>query len=244
MQCPGQDTQYWKPGAIYDAKCPECGHTVEFFKDDTARRCDKCGHRFANPKLDFGCAAYCQYAEQCLGTLPPEIIAQQQNLLKDRVAIEMKRYYKTDFKRISHATRAARHAERIGQNERGNLAVILVAAYLHDIGMSEALRKHGDAAAEFHESEGAPIATAILTKLKAQQELIDEVVAIISQHHHPDTNATTNFKVVYDADRIANLEDQYKDTTPEPAEIIKKIDSSFLTSGGRQEARKTFGLEE
>ena len=37
MKCPGQDTQYWKPGAIYDAKCPECEHVVEFFKDDTTR---------------------------------------------------------------------------------------------------------------------------------------------------------------------------------------------------------------
>ena len=41
MKCPGQDMQYWKPGAIFDAKCPECDHTVEFFKDDTARTCDK-----------------------------------------------------------------------------------------------------------------------------------------------------------------------------------------------------------
>ena len=60
MKCPGQDTQYWKPGAIFEEKCPECGAAVEFFKDDTTRKCPKCGHRFLNPKLDFGCAAYCQ----------------------------------------------------------------------------------------------------------------------------------------------------------------------------------------
>ena len=245
MKCPGQDMQYWKPGAIFDAKCPECGHTVEFFKDDTARKCDKCGHRFANPKLDFGCAAYCQYAEQCLGTLPPEIVAQQQNLLKDRVAIEMKRYFKSDFKRISHATRTARHAERIGQNESGsNLAVILVAAYLHDIGIPESLRKHNSSAAKFHQVEGPPVAEAILTKLGAQQELIDEVCAIIRRHHHPDADGSTDFKVVYDADRITNIEDLNKEKMQEPAEIIKLIDSDFLTESGRQEARKTFGLEE
>jgi|GEM_PF-6526355 len=35
MKCPGQDSRYWKPGAIFGAKCPECGGEVEFFKDDT-----------------------------------------------------------------------------------------------------------------------------------------------------------------------------------------------------------------
>ena len=112
MRCPGQDMQYWKPGAIFEAKCPHCGQTVEFFKDDTARKCAKCGHRFVNPQMDFGCAAYCPYAEQCLGTLPDGLAAQKENLLKDRVAVEMKRYFKNDFKRIGHASRVARHAER------------------------------------------------------------------------------------------------------------------------------------
>ena len=138
MKCPGQDTQYWQPGAIFEVKCPKCEHKVEFFKDDTSRKCGNCGHRFVNPSMDFGCASYCQYAEQCLGTLPPELLAQKDDLLKDRVALEMKRYFKSDFKRIGHASRVARYAEKIGKFEGGNLAVILSAAYLHDIGILEA----------------------------------------------------------------------------------------------------------
>jgi hypothetical protein len=31
MKCPGQDSQYWKPGAIFETKCPKCGAEVEFF---------------------------------------------------------------------------------------------------------------------------------------------------------------------------------------------------------------------
>ncbi|MBW1759217.1 MAG: hypothetical protein JRI88_02655 [Deltaproteobacteria bacterium] len=119
MKCPGQDTQYWKAGAIYDVKCPQCGQVVEFFKDDTARKCNKCGYRFVNPKMDFGCASYCQFAEQCLGTLPPELIAQKENFFKDKVALEMKKYFKRDFKRIGHATKVARYAERIGKKKGG-----------------------------------------------------------------------------------------------------------------------------
>ena len=115
MKCPGQDTQYWTSGAIFEVACPQCNAGVEFFKDDTSRKCGQCGHRFINPRLDFGCAAYCSYAEQCLGDLPPELVAEKEDLLKDRVAIAVKRHLKNDFKRIGRAVRRARHAEEIGK---------------------------------------------------------------------------------------------------------------------------------
>jgi hypothetical protein len=143
---------------------------VEFFKDDTARKCGKCGHRFVNPQMDFGCAAYCPYAEQCLGTLPEGLAAQKENLLKDRVAVEMKRYFKNDFKRIGHASRVARHAERIGKAVQGNLAVILSAAYLHE---SSGNRTPGDSTASRLRDAGPSVARTSWTRLR--EELIAEV---------------------------------------------------------------------
>jgi predicted HD phosphohydrolase len=238
MKCPGQDSRYWKPGAIFEAKCPECGHEVEFFKDDTTRRCNKCGHRFLNPDMDFGCASYCQYAEQCIGDLPPELLAEKENLLKDRVAIEMKRYFKQDFKRIGHATRVARYAEKIGIGEQGNLAVILAAAYLHDIGIKEAERKHESTAARYQEEEGPPVAKEILAKLGAREELIQEVCDIVGHHHHPGPEESINFKSVYDADMIANLEDNHKESPVEPEKLASIIEKSFLTESGRKIAQQ------
>jgi len=234
MKCPGQDSRYWKPGAIFEARCPKCGQEVEFFKDDSTRRCGKCGHRFLNPTMDFGCASYCQYAEQCIGNLPPELIAQKEDLLKDRVAIEMKRYLKNDFKRIGHASRVARYAERIGKEERGNLAVILTAAYLHDIGVKEAERKHQSAAAEYQQEEGPPVAAGILKRLGAREELIDEVCDIIAHHHHPRPEETVNFRCVYDADLIANLEEKHKENPLGPEEPARTLESSFLTESGKR----------
>jgi len=236
MKCPGQDTKYWNADAIFEVPCPKCEAAVEFFKDDTSRKCDKCGHRFPNPNMDFGCAAYCPYAEQCLGTLPEELVSQKEDLLKDRVAIEMKRYLKSDFKRIGHATRVARYAERIGKIERGNLAVILSAAYLHDIGIPEAERKHGSSAPEYQEIEGPPIARSILNKLKANEDLVDEVCDIIGHHHHPGPDESLNFKVVFDADLIANLEDNIKDKPMETKKLAEIIEKNFLTAGGKKEA--------
>jgi HD superfamily phosphohydrolase YqeK len=188
--------------------------------------------------MDFGCASYCQYAEECIGDLPPELLAQKEDLLKDRVAIEMKRYFKTDFKRIGHATRVARYAEKIGKSERGNLAVILVAAYLHDIGIHEAEKKHGSTAAKYQEEEGPGIAKSILIKLGAKEALMEEVCDIIGHHHHPRPEETINFKVVYDSDLITNLEEKHKDDPMDAGSLNQIIDTSFLTESGRQTARE------
>lgn len=244
MKCPGQDTRYWKPEAVFDAKCPKCGHAVEFFKDDTTRKCGACGHRFLNPGMDFGCAAYCPYAEQCIGNLPPELMAQKENLLKDRVAVEMKKYFKRDFKRIGHATKVARYAERIGKSEGGNMAVILASAYLHDIGIHEAERKYNSTAARYQEEEGPPIARDILTRLGARSELTDEVCDIVGHHHHPREEETINFKVLYDSDLIVNLEENHTEKPMDADQLEKIIRKSFLTESGAKEARKVLLKEE
>jgi HD superfamily phosphohydrolase YqeK len=234
MKCPGQDSRYWEPGAIFEARCPECGHEVEFFKDEATRKCKKCGHKFANPKMDFGCASYCKYAEQCLGDLPPELMAKRDDLLKDRVAIEMKKYFKQDFKRIGHATKVARYAEQIVKNEKGNPAVVLPAAYLHDIGIKEAERKYNSTVARYQEEEGPPIAREILRRLGAREELIEEVCDIIAHHHHPREDETVNFKCLYDADLIVNIEENNKDQPISAERLAKLINGSFFTETGRQ----------
>lgn len=234
MKCPGQDSRYWQPGAIFEANCPECGAAVEFFKDDTVRKCKKCGRRFLNPGMDFGCASYCKHAEQCIGDLPPELIAEKKDLLKERVAIEMKRYFEKDFKRIGHASRVARYAERIGKEEGGDLSVILPAAYLHDIGIKEAERKHNSNAALFQEMEGPLVARDIMERLGASDVLINEVCDIVGHHHHPRETESLNFKALYDADLITNLEENQKEGASEPHRIRDIINRSFLTESGKR----------
>jgi hypothetical protein len=184
MKCAGQDSRFWDLDAVFEIPCEHCGYAIEFFKDDTSITCPKCEKKMLNPHIDFGCASHCKFAEQCLGDLPPELIAERQDLLKDRVALEMKRHFGRDFRRIGHATKVARYAEEIAIENGANMAVVLAAAYLHDIGILAAEQKHGSSAAKYQELEGPPIAREILERLNAEDPLIDEVCDIVGHHHH------------------------------------------------------------
>ena len=229
MKCPGQDTQYWNEGAIFDATCPQCGRSVEFFKDDTTRKCHHCGHRFVNPRMDFGCAAYCAYAEQCLGDLPPELVAQKEDLLKDRVAVAVKRHLKADFKRIGRAVRRARHAEQIGKTVQANLALLLMAAYLWDLGQADP-------------GGNARVAEVILTQLKAPQKLIEQVCNIIGRSPAAAAGDLVEDNLLCDADTITGLEDVIKET-PLPTDALRsRIQDHCVTDAGRTYALALFDI--
>ncbi|MGA2066288.1 MAG: DUF3786 domain-containing protein [Thermoguttaceae bacterium] len=70
MKCPGQDSRYWTGDPVVETPCPECGATVEIFRDESAGRCRRCGHRFLNPGANFGCAQWCSLAKECVGFIP------------------------------------------------------------------------------------------------------------------------------------------------------------------------------
>jgi hypothetical protein len=218
MRCPGQDSRYWKPGAIFEAKCPKCGNEVEFFKDDTTRLCKGCGHRLVNPEMDFGCASYCKYAEQCVGAISPELLAQKEELFKERVAIEMKRHFKKDFGQIGHAARVARYAEAIGKEEGGDLGPVITAAYLHGLGAEKAKE--------------------ILKKIDASDALVQEVCGLIDRLHNPGSVDTLNFKVVHDGRLMADLEQRNKQAPIPQGELKRILENSFLTDAGRILAKK------
>lgn len=242
MKCPGQDTRYWKAGDIFEGSCPKCGNAIEFFKDDSTRKCKKCGTKILNPKNDFGCAAYCKFADQCLQELPPEILAERKNLLKDRVALEMKRYFEKDFKRIGHAVKVARFAEQIVQKEKGDMAVVLIAAYLHDIGIKEAERKYRSSAARYQEELGPPVAKQILESLEANPQLTEEVCDIIGHHHHPRADETDNYKALYDADLLVNLAEQNKENPFDRDKLQDIVEKSFFTETAQKTARQMFEI--
>ena len=241
MKCPGQDMRFWRPGDIFETQCPKCGRKVEFFKDEVRRKC-RCGHEIVNPKMNFGCAAWCQYAEQCVGVIPEEVKAKQKaeqgDLLKERISLEMKKYFGVDFKRVTHALNVASYAEQILKLEGGDPLIVLAAAYLHDIGIHEAEKKYQNSSGGYQEIEGPGIAKEILKKLNVQEALIDEICDIIGHHHHPRAEETLNFQILYEADGLVNLKEN--GVSKDREQVQKIIREVFKTTTGKQFAERIY----
>jgi len=233
--------RYWKPGDIFNARCPNCGGFIEFFKDEVRRKC-RCGHMVTNPKLDFGCAEWCAYAEQCIGAIPEDVKArqrtEQENSLRERISLEMKKYFGKDLKRISHALKVARYAEQIMKIEGGNPLVILASAYLHDIGIHQAEKKYQSISGEYQEKEGPGMAREILERLDVQKEIVNEVCDIIGHHHHPRGEETLNFQILYEADWLVNMEED--GISQDRKEVQSLVEKHFRTEAGRKLAEELY----
>jgi len=169
-----------------------------------------------------------------------EVTAERDHSFADRVAAEMKKYFHTDFRRIDHASKVAFYADKLAIEEKADPAVVMPAAYLHDIGIKEAERKYNSTAARYQHEKGPPIARKILEDLNATEELVVEVWDIVGHHHNPRPEESTNFKALYDADLIVNIEDNLR-TKKISAEAVRKlVTKRFLTSSGKKMALAMF----
>lgn len=166
MQCPGQDNRYWNGEAVFEIPCPHCGNALEFFKDDSQRTCKNCGHTVLNPKIDFGCASYCPYAEQCLGSLPASLRSGLSDLLRDKLIEALRQHLHDQEHTFQLLTARAEFGELLCREEGGNMAAVVAAALLSKTDTPERL----------------------LTELAAEAALIKEVMTILSRQ--PTTNAT------------------------------------------------------
>ncbi len=135
MKCPGQDTRYWKPDDIFVAECPKCGAEIEFFKDDARRRCAWCGHMFYNPKIELGCAEWCQYAEKCVPDLVRAKKAAQN--FKDLLS-ELVKSYLEDEAAWERTVQGLKYAQDLLKAEGGDPKVVLAAVLLHRVEAAKA----------------------------------------------------------------------------------------------------------
>ncbi|MBS3779850.1 MAG: hypothetical protein KGY41_05615 [Desulfovermiculus sp.] len=229
MKCPGQDSRFWKDDAVYEARCPQCNESVEFFKDDTARKCPNCGHRFVNPEMDFGCAAYCQFAEQCLGALPDEVKEKQQDLIKDKVGMEVRRLLMQQPKVMRQAQSAARYAERLGKDAGGDLGAIIMAAHL--------IHVPNPRDAEIRDQDRRATARSILEKVGAGEQVAEKVVSILDALSNGE-ELKLEAGIVKDAELMAQLEEESKSSSLAKDEIERRIHDELITEKGQNLARR------
>lgn len=234
MKCPGQDTQFWNQDAIFETTCPECDQPMEFFKDDATRRCPGCQKKIVNPKMDFGCASYCQFAEECLGSLPEEFVAARQDLFKDRLAVEVKKFLGTDFKHISHTIKTANFAETIAKEEKARLPVVLCAAYLYDIAGTKNGENDNKSDTSSTDPESVKIASTLMEKLGADEQLTQDVLDLVGQHARPADDEIIERKILHDADMLAHMVRCEGKNGVDNDQLKNKLNKLFLTRGGKE----------
>jgi hypothetical protein len=169
---------------------------VEFFKDETARRCSRCGHRFANPNIAQGCAEWCAYAEKCVGLVPSSRLTAslREGALASRLIQTVKEELGTDQDRLNHVLMAFQHAKELAGREGGNPRVVLAATLLLRVGSEPAAG--ADDAAKVRD---------LLERLGLDDETVGRVLEIIIGYRTGQDPGTVDFNVVCDADRLADL---------------------------------------
>jgi hypothetical protein len=136
MKCPGQDTRFWKPTDIFLAECPKCGAEIEFFKDDARRRCAWCGHMFYNPKIELGCAEWCQYAEKCVPDLVKAKKAAQN--FRELLSEMVKSHLQGEPAAWDRTAKGVQYAQDLLKAEGGDPKVVLATVLLHQVGPDKA----------------------------------------------------------------------------------------------------------
>lgn len=160
--------------------------------------------------------------------------------IKETLIAEMEAYFGPDKKRIRHAHKVLDFALKILKNEPGDLEITSASAILHDIGIHAAEQKYGSTSGRYQEIEGPPIAGEILHKISFPEDKMGEVLEIIAHHHTPGKVNTLNFKILYDADLLVNLEEE---VGTENKERIKRIIAKgFLTATGKKLAASKYLL--
>jgi len=169
--------------------------------------------------------------------LPLNITPEQKSFLT-KVRAAMQQYLGTDQRRIEHALHVTRYAEELLAYIEGDPVLTLTAAYLHDIGIPEAERKHGSCAGNWQEIEGPPVARVILMELGADLSFIELVAEIVGNHHTSRAVNSSAFRIIWDADALVNLAEVLPSKSAEQAESILK--NHMVTEPGLQMARKLF----
>jgi HD superfamily phosphodiesterase len=156
----------------------------------------------------------------------------------DNIRQAMEAYFGVDERRIAHAHAVAGHARELLAYVDADPVLTLAVAYLHDIGIHEAERRHGSNAGNFQEIEGPPIARRILEELGAEPVFIEEAARIIGCHHTPGGVDKPEFRVLWDADALVNFVEALPGKPS--ADVDKILRSHMVTEAGFRIARRLF----
>ncbi|HID76568.1 MAG TPA: hypothetical protein EYP56_11280 [Planctomycetaceae bacterium] len=233
MRCPGQDRRYWKEDAVFDVPCPECGAEVEFFKDEPAGRCPNCGHRFRNPGIDYGCAAWCSLAEKCLGLVPqtPSAVGSKEGALAGRLIQSLREVVAGDSTRLTHALKVYHFAKDLVAKEAANPRLTLAAALVLDLAMPVGAGT-GESNAQLD------LVRQVLRSAGADEDTVAGVCQLVIAHWAGQLSDATEARILHDADTLAGL--TAGDRQQMGQRVREAIDRRLQTAAARERAQALF----
>lgn len=153
------------------------------------------------------------------------------------VTAKMIQYFGTDIKRINHSLKVYGFAKSIGELESigdDKLEILQIAAILHDIGITESLKKYNSSSGEYQEIEGPPVACDLLKDFHIKNEVVDRICYIIGNHHSYSKIDGIDFQILVEADFLVNIfEDTMSNKTVKTVEekyFKTKVGLSYLKS--------------
>jgi len=155
-----------------------------------------------------------------------------------KVRDAMQDYFGADQRRIDHALQVSLYAAELLAYVDADPVITLTAAYLHDIGIHEAERKHGSSSGKWQEIEGPPIANEILASLDSEEDFAEQVAAIVANHHTRNGVDSPEFRVIWDADALVNFAEVLPSKSEEQIEIL--LQEHMVTEPGFRIARRIF----
>jgi hypothetical protein len=234
VKCPGQDRRYWKGDVAFELPCPQCGATVELFRDENAGRCPRCGHRFPNPGADFGCAQWCSLANECLGYAPQPQAAATARPLAARVIQALEEVSRHDPNQVLRALKVFQYAKELAAEEGGDPRIVLAAALLHGTNPQPS----GDAASV--EQRAGVAATAantkeILQRIGLCEEISAPVCSIVDSLPSGGDADTVESRIVSDAVRLVEFSRRPPDEHADEAALARFL-AGLKTAAGKQKA--------
>ena len=191
-KCPGQDRRNWKPEDIFDHNCPHCQTAMEFWKTDARMKCPGCGEHIMNPRFNLGCALWCAYAEQCVGDIS-QIFAERPEALRDRLELEVRRYFIGESERLKFTLEGGTIASRLLEVEKDvEPPVIIGAVLLHDAGYAHCKDEHQEEKElqSCIREKSVELAVKIMKELKMPRPVQDKVKELILNNGEAESTDT------------------------------------------------------
>jgi len=150
------------------------------------------------------------------------------------VAIQKMKEYFQEQRFVEHTLKVLSTAEKIyvGEGLKHDFLwnVVTLGSIFHDIGIPEALKKHGSLEALYQEQEGPAVARKLMEETGVRPDIIERVCYIVGNHHTHKRVDGLDFQIIWESDFIVNIDE--KNITLEPDKVEQAVQENMSTKTG------------